>query len=89
MYPDSEAIDPVLKRTNVLLKGYLNDQDFLDTVRLIEVTVAAGKLDRQQRARAAASTSAEEYPAREVRMNRELIRVLAYLARRFDRRACG
>jgi putative membrane-bound dehydrogenase-like protein len=78
MYPDSEAIDPVLKRTSLLLKSYLNDQDFLDTIRLIEVTLAAGKLTGNNVPELRRQL-AEEYPAQEVRMNRELIRVLSYL----------
>ncbi len=78
MYPDSEAIDPVLKRASLLLKGYLNDQDFLDTVRLIEVALASGKLNGNNVPELRRQLS-EEYPAQEVRMNRELIRLLAYL----------
>ncbi len=78
MYPDAEAVDPVMKRVSQLLKGYLSDQDFLDTIRLVEVTLAAGNLtgDNLPELR---RQLAEEYPAQEVRMNRELIRVLSYL----------
>ena len=30
LYPDEEAIDPVLGRASDLLNGYLNDDDFRD-----------------------------------------------------------
>ena len=60
--PSPRSIDPVLKRASRCSKGYLSDQDFLDTIRLVEVAVSAGKVSgnsvpelRQQ--------LAEEYPA--------------------------
>ena len=78
LYPDDESIDPILSRTSDLMRNYLSDAAFVDTLRVIELALAAGKLSGQN-VPELRSQLAEEYPSQEPRMNRELIRILAYL----------
>jgi len=76
--PEEKTIDAILDRSSQLMKGYLNDQDFLDLLRVLELALMRGKVPgdeipelRQQ--------LADEYPSRDPRMNRELVRMLVHL----------
>lgn len=68
----------VLQRASQLMKGFLSDKDFVDTLRLCQVTLHRCDIPptavpwlRDQ--------IAAEFPSGESRMNHELIRLAAYL----------
>ncbi len=76
--PDRDTCLAVLRRGSVSLQGELSDPDFLDLLRVFQVALERGQLKgddvpelRQQ--------LANEYPAGEIRMNRELVRLLAHM----------
>ena len=78
MYPDNQTVTAVLNRSSEMMNGYLSDEDFRDLLRVIELALMAGQVPghsvpdlRRQ--------LADEYPSQEFRMNRELVRLLAYL----------
>ncbi len=68
----------VLERSSELMKEFLSDADFIDTLRLCQVAMHRGKVDPNTVA-ALRKQIAEEFPAGESRMNHELIRLCAYL----------
>jgi putative heme-binding domain-containing protein len=78
VYPDERSVDPILARTSEMMKGYLSDPAFLDALRVIELALAAGQLQGKN-VPELRSQLAEEYPSQEARMNRELVKLLAYL----------
>lgn len=73
-----DTVDAVLDRSRHFLKEYLNDDDFLDLLRVIELALIKGQVPGGNVAQLRAQLS-EEYPSRDPRMNRELVRLLAYL----------
>ncbi|MGB7325811.1 MAG: HEAT repeat domain-containing protein [Rubripirellula sp.] len=68
----------VLQRSSELMKDFLSDADFVDTLRLCQVALHRGKVD-PSKAVALGQQVAEEFPAGDHRMNHELIRLCAYL----------
>lgn len=76
--PNKDVCLAVLSRGSKALQGELSDPDFLDLIRLFQVALELGKIkgDEVPEFR---TQIANEYPAGEIRMNRELIRLLAYL----------
>lgn len=75
---DRAAYDQILTRGRERLKDFLNDEDFVGLLRVMQVTLAQGKIPPGDAAGLAAEL-AEEYPALDARMNRELARLLVYL----------
>ncbi len=78
MNPDRPTTDAILARAGELMKGYLSDSDFVDLLRVIQLALHRGKLDAKDVPQLARQL-ADEYPAAEPRMNRELVRLLAHL----------
>ncbi len=78
VYPDDKSVDPILSRTSDMMKHYMSDLAFIDTLRVVELALVAGKLTGKN-VPELRSQIAEEYPSQEPRMNRQLVRVLAYL----------
>jgi putative membrane-bound dehydrogenase-like protein len=76
--PPKETVDGVLKRSSELLTGYLADDEFLDLMRVIQLALLQGKV-APEAVDELRSQLAEEYPASDPRMNRELVRLLVYL----------
>ncbi len=68
----------VVERSREFLKGYLADEDFIDLLRVMELALLHGKLTGEDVPELRADL-ANEYPASEPRMNRELVRLLCYL----------
>lgn len=68
----------ILERTSELMKDFLSDADFVDTLRLCQVAMHRGKIDPNTVA-PLRKQIAEEFPAGDSRMNHELIRLCAYL----------
>lgn len=69
----------VLERGGRLLKGYLSDQDFLDLLRVLQLAMARGELKPEEVAGELRTQIAEEYPSANWQMNRELVRLVAWL----------
>ncbi len=78
VHPDEGSVDPILARASELMRGYLSDLAFLDTLRVVELALVAGHLSGKN-VPELRSQLAEEYPSQEPRMNRELVKILAYL----------
>ncbi|MGC4004952.1 MAG: heme-binding protein [Pirellulales bacterium] len=76
--PQKDVCKAILKRNLVLLNGYLDDADFLALLRLSELALAQGELTNDD-APGLRIKLADEYPTKDERMNRELVRLLAYL----------
>jgi len=75
---ERSTVDAVLARSSQLLKDYLNDGDFLDLLRVMQVALMKGRVEPDGILELRAQLS-EEYPSRDLRMNRELVRLLVYL----------
>jgi putative heme-binding domain-containing protein len=76
--PSKANCTRVLQRASQLLTQFLNDADFVDTLRLCQVALHRGKIDPSD-VTALRDQIAEEFPAGDHRMNHELIRLAAYL----------
>lgn len=76
--PSPEDADAVLQRSRELMSGFVSDRDFVDMLRLMQVAILQGKVEPDQLA-ALRPQLAEEFPASDPIMNRELIRLLVYL----------
>lgn len=76
--PEKATCLAILNRNLRLLGGFLNDADFLGVLRLSELALAQGKIAPEEVAGLRAKI-ADEYPTKDSRMNRELVRLMAYL----------
>ncbi len=76
--PDRPVVDSILDRASRTLKGDVSDADFIDLVRIVQLALLRGEVagDEIPEFR---EQLANEYPAFEKRMNRELVRLLVYL----------
>jgi putative heme-binding domain-containing protein len=68
----------VLGRAEKLMNGFVSDRDFISMLRVLQVTILRGRLLPQQLT-GLRNQLATEFPAGDVAMNRELIRLLTYL----------
>jgi putative heme-binding domain-containing protein len=78
MDPDRATVDAVLANVEKIMEGYVTDPDFLDMLRVTELALERGKLAPSD-VPALGARLAAEYPAGDRMMNRELVRLLAYL----------
>ena len=76
--PNHETGMAVIGRASEFLQGFLSDDDFLGLLRVMELALVRGEIKPDEVA-ALRTQLAEEYPALEPRMNRELVRLLVYL----------
>jgi putative heme-binding domain-containing protein len=76
--PDAETAQSIVARGRKFLSGYLSDDDFVDLMRVFELALVRGKL-KPDDVPELRRELAQEYPAGEWRMNRELVLLLAYL----------
>ncbi len=76
--PSTETATAVLQRVGKLMQGFLSDKDFVDSLRLCQVTLTRCEIPPTAvpwlRDRIAA-----EFPSGDSRINHELIRLAAYL----------
>lgn len=77
-YPERKHALDVLERLDKVMDGFVNDRDFLDMLRVTEVALARGGLAPED-VPGIRRQLAEEFPAAEPRMNRELVRILVFL----------
>ena len=78
MDPDRATVDAVLTRVTKIMEGYVTDADFIDLLRVTELALERGKLTPTDVPTLGAKLAAE-YPSGDRLMNRELVRLLAYL----------
>ncbi len=76
--PDRDTCMAVLMRSGEVMKGYVSDPDFLDLLRLMELALERGNIKRDDIPELSEKI-AIEYPTKNQQMNRELIRLVAYL----------
>ncbi|MEK6234410.1 MAG: PQQ-dependent sugar dehydrogenase, partial [Planctomycetales bacterium] len=79
------AVDPqpavcraILQRYRVFAKGHVEDEDFIDLLRVLQLVLDQGTF-RAEELTALGEEIAEEYPAGDATMNRELLRILVFL----------
>lgn len=77
-YPERKHALEVLERIDRVMDGFVGDRDFVDMLRLTEVALARGEL-RPEDVPGIRRQLAEEFPASDSHMNRELVRILVYL----------
>ncbi|HEX3871584.1 MAG TPA: HEAT repeat domain-containing protein, partial [Pirellulales bacterium] len=75
---DRATCESVVEQARVFMRGYVSDDDFVDLMRVVSLALKRGDLKGNDLPQLRAEL-AREYPCGEARMNRELIRVLAYL----------
>jgi putative membrane-bound dehydrogenase-like protein len=76
--PGRETAEAVLDRGRRLMKSYLSDDDFLAVLRVLQLALIEGEIPGDAVTQLRGQLS-EEYPSRDIRMNRELVRLLVYL----------
>ena len=77
-YPERKNAQRVLDRLDAVMDGFVSDRDFVDMLRLTEIAMARGGLHAED-AGGISQQLAEEFPAGDPLMNRELVRLLVYL----------
>ena len=78
MDPNRDDCLALLKRSETLMDGFVNDTDFLDLLRVIQLSLARGNLQPAD-VPELSEKIAKEYPTRNAAMNRELVRMVAFL----------
>ena len=76
--PSLERAYSVLAEGSLALDGFLSDEDFLDLLRVIEVTLSQGKVE-PAKIPAFVQRIGEEFPAGSPEINMELVKVLSGL----------
>lgn len=76
--PSIENAYDVLARTSDLMDGFVSDTDFVDLLRVIQISIAQGKVDPKQ-VPAFVQKLANEFPSGNGIINRQLAMILAYL----------
>lgn len=78
MDPDRETCEAILQRTSNIMDGFVSDPDFLDLLRIMQLALSRGEI-KPTDVPQLAEKIAREYPTKNVQMNRELVRLVAYL----------
>jgi glucose/arabinose dehydrogenase len=76
--PSPENAFAVLERGSKLMTDFVSDRDFIDMLRVMQVAMLRGQI-APERMETLRTQLAEEFPAGDPIMNRELIRLLVYL----------
>lgn len=77
-YPERKHALDILERLDRVMDGFVGDRDFVDMLRLTEVALARGGLHPED-VPGLRRQLAEEFPAADSLMNRELARILIFL----------
>ncbi len=78
MDPDRVTCLAILNRCQKVMDGFVSDPDFLDLLRVIQLALIKGEIKRDDIPQFADSI-VREYPTKNAQMNRELVRLVAYL----------
>jgi len=76
--PNHDTAMVVIGRCHEIMKGFVSDGNFLGLLRVLELALIRGDVKPDEVSDLTADL-AEEYPALESRMNRELVRLMVYL----------
>lgn len=76
--PSADNAKDVLARCETLMAEFISDRNFIDLMRLIQVTILRGELPPES-VPELRDILAEEYPSGDAIINRELVRNLIYL----------
>ena len=76
--PTPETAKAVVARFTTAMQAFISDRDFVDMLRVMQVAIDHGKLPQDSLAELRAEL-AQEFPAGNPIINRELMRLLAYL----------
>lgn len=77
-HPSPENAQAVIKAMSKTMEGFVSDQDFVDMLRLLAVAIERGELKPNDLPELKAQLTAE-FPAGNTTINRELVRLLAFL----------
>jgi putative heme-binding domain-containing protein len=78
MDPDRDTCLAILQHSGKIMDGFVSDPEFLDLLRVMQLSLSRGNL-KPEDAPEMVEKIAIEYPTRNVQMNRELVRLVAYL----------
>jgi putative membrane-bound dehydrogenase-like protein len=78
VHPEKETSLAILDRCNQLITGFINDPDFINLLRLVQISLERGKLTGDD-VPGLRRQLAGEYPSTNETMNRELVRLLVYM----------
>ena len=76
--PTGRRAVQVVDQARVFMRGFVSDEDFIDLLRVLQLAVMQGELTADDVPELAAEL-ADEFPAQDNTMNRELIRLLTRL----------
>ena len=76
--PTRENAYAILARVSELLDGFISDKDFLEMLRLVQVTIERGEVEAEK-IPAFAKRMADEFPSGNSLMNRELVKIITGL----------
>jgi putative heme-binding domain-containing protein len=77
-HPSEDHTRLVLGRVSELMREFVSDNDFIDMLRVVQVALHRSPVDTDELVDLREQLG-EEFPAGNQRMNRELVRLLAYL----------
>jgi len=77
-YPKLDRAYRVLAKASKFMEGFINDQDFVDMLRAMELALVQGKVN-PAKVPGLVERIGNEFPSGNSQINRELIRVMAYL----------
>jgi putative heme-binding domain-containing protein len=77
-HPEKQNSLDVLERSRQLIAGFVSDRDFIDMLRVMQVAMQRGGVTAGDVPQLRAAL-AQEFPAGHATMNREVVRLLAYL----------
>jgi putative heme-binding domain-containing protein len=75
---DRPTLDKLLAHCGTLMEGYLTDDEFIDLLRVVQLSLIKGQIPGDD-VTTLRTQIAEEYPSRDNHINRELARLLVYL----------
>lgn len=78
MNPDRATCQAIIDRAGAVMDGFVSDPDFLDLLRVIGLALSRGEI-KPTEVPQLSEKIAREFPTRNSQMNRELIRLVAYL----------
>ena len=77
-YPDLARSYRVLAKSSKFMEGFINDQDFVDMLRTMQLALVQGQVN-PAKVPGLAERISNEFPSGNSRINRELVRAMAYL----------
>lgn len=76
--PSKQNAYSVLARISEYMRGFVSDRNFVDMLRIVQLGLVRGEVDPED-IPAFANDMAKEFPSGNSVMNREIVRILAYL----------